>query len=501
MAAAMMLGTKIPEALRDRIHSSPFGSCRLCLVEIEGAQGGTPASCTTPAEQGMVVRTQTDRLAKLRRGVMELYISDHPLDCLTCAANGDCELQDMAGAVGLREVRYGYAGDNHFAAPRTSRIPISYDPAKCIVCNRCVRACEETQGTFALTIAGRGFDSRVAAGRRISSIRRNACPAALAYRPADRDADRKSVIEHGQPDHSIVDHAPIAASAAPSRRRCRATVSCAWFPIGWRGQRRGISCVKGGSPGATRPLRIASQADDPRRITDPWREVSWEEAIAHTAPNSSASRRRMAASPSAPSPRRVAPNEEVFLVQKLVRAVSKTTMSTLAPASAIRRPAMACRRPFGTSAGTQDFRSVDKSDVIIVIGANPTDAHPVFGSRLKRRLRAGAKLDRRRSAPDRSRRRRTFRLAHHLQLRPGTNVALLTSLAHVIVTEALVERSIRARSLRPRRIRRLGAFRRAGRKNSPEAMEKHTGRAGGRKCAAAGLYATGAMRDLITGWA
>ena len=90
-----------------------FGSCRLCLVEIEGRRG-TPASCTTLAEPGMKVRTSSPKLHKLRRGVMELYISDHPLDCLTCAANGNCELQDMAGVVGLREVRYGYEGENHF---------------------------------------------------------------------------------------------------------------------------------------------------------------------------------------------------------------------------------------------------------------------------------------------------------------------------------------------------------------------------------------------------
>ena len=116
MAASMMLGTEIPKlCATDSLE--PFGSCRLCLIEIDGRRG-TPASCTTPAEEGMVVHTQTDRLARLRRGVMELYISDHPLDCLTCSANGDCELQDMAGAVGLREVRYGYDGANHLDAPK-----------------------------------------------------------------------------------------------------------------------------------------------------------------------------------------------------------------------------------------------------------------------------------------------------------------------------------------------------------------------------------------------
>src|SRR6201989_3079628 len=162
-AAAMHAGTQIPK-LCATDSLDPFGSCRLCLVEIEGRRG-TPASCTTPVEPGMKVTTQSTKLAKLRKGVMELYISDHPLDCLTCSANGDCELQDMAGAVGLREVRYGYDGKNHLESKKDESNPyFTYDASKCIVCNRCVRACEETQGTFALTISGRGFESRVSPG-------------------------------------------------------------------------------------------------------------------------------------------------------------------------------------------------------------------------------------------------------------------------------------------------------------------------------------------------
>src|ERR1700733_7585082 len=164
MRAAMGIGTEIPKLCATDMLES-FGSCRLCLVEIEG-RNGTPASCTTPVAPGMIVHTQSERLKSLRKGVMELYISDHPLDCLTCAANGDCELQDMAGAVGLREVRYGYQGDNHLVAKKDESNPyFTYDQSKCIVCNRCVRACEEVQGTFALTIDGRGFASRVSPGQ------------------------------------------------------------------------------------------------------------------------------------------------------------------------------------------------------------------------------------------------------------------------------------------------------------------------------------------------
>lgn len=204
MRAAVDAGVTIPRLCATETLK-PFGSCRLCLVEIEGRRG-YPASCTTPAEEGMRVRTQTPKLAELRRNVMELYISDHPLDCLTCAANGQCELQTMAGVVGLREVRYGFAGANHLTAtPDASNPYFSYDPAKCIVCNRCVRACEEQQGSFAIAIAGRGFDSRVTAGQGESFMASdcvscgacvNACPTATLM--------EKTVVAQGQAERGIV---------------------------------------------------------------------------------------------------------------------------------------------------------------------------------------------------------------------------------------------------------------------------------------------------------
>ncbi len=219
MRAAMQLGIKVPKLCAyDMVDA--FGSCRLCLVEIAG-RPGTPASCTTPAADGMVVTTQTQRLAKLRRNVMELYISDHPLDCLTCAANGNCELQDMAGAVGLREVRYGYDGANHLRAEKDASNPyFTFDPAKCIVCSRCVRACEEVQGTFALTIDGRGFASKVAAGMDEDFLDSEcvSCGACVQACPTATLIE-KSVIEVGQPEHRWSPPAPIAASAAASRPR------------------------------------------------------------------------------------------------------------------------------------------------------------------------------------------------------------------------------------------------------------------------------------------
>ena len=180
--------------------SAPAG----CASSRSRAGAGTPASCTTPVETGMRVATQTTRLEKLRRSVMELYISDHPLDCLTCAANGDCELQDMAGAVGLREVRYGYAGDNHLGAEKDESNPyFTFDGSKCIVCSRCVRACEEIQGTFALTITGRGFASKVSPGA--GSFLGSECVSCGACVQACPTAtlEEKTVIKLGVPRRSV----------------------------------------------------------------------------------------------------------------------------------------------------------------------------------------------------------------------------------------------------------------------------------------------------------
>ena len=438
MRAAMVAGIAVPKlCATDSLDA--FGSCRLCLVEIEG-RAGTPASCTTPVAAGMVVATQTERLAKIRRGVMELYISDHPLDCLTCAANGDCELQDMAGAVGLREVRYGYDGANHFAAAKDLSNPyFAFDPAKCIVCSRCVRACEEVQGTFALTIAGRGFASKVATGSAdFFSSECVSCGACVQACPTATLIE-KSVIEIGQPEHSVITTCAYCGVGCNFKAEMRGEQVVRMVPYKDGKANHGHSCVKGrfAFGYATHRERILTPMIR-EKITDPWREVSWDQAIAHTAAEIKRIQARYGKDAVGGITSSRCTNEETYLVQQLVRAgFGNNNVDTCA---------RVCHSPtgyglkstFGTSAGTQDFDSVDESDVILVIGANPTDAHPVFASRMKRRLREGAKLiviDPRRIDLVRS---PHVEAMFHLPLRPGTNVAMVNALAHVIVTEGLV---------------------------------------------------------------
>jgi len=507
MRAAMDAGIRVPKlCATDSLE--PFGSCRLCMVEIEGRKG-FPASCTTPAEAGMKVKTQTPKLQDLRKGVMELYISDHPLDCLTCSANGDCELQDMAGVTGLRNVRYGVggklvdgvAGAHHCDSKKDESNPyFSYDPSKCIVCNRCVRACEETQGTFALTISGRGFEARVSPGQDQAFMDSEcvSCGACVQACPT-ATLQEKSVIQLGQPEHSIITTCAYCGVGCGFKAEMKGTQVVRMVP--WKDGKanEGHSCVKGRfawgyathQDRITKPMIRAA-------ITDPWVEVSWEVALNHAASEFRRLQAKYGKDAIGGITSSRCTNEETYLVQKLVRAAfGNNNVDTCA---------RVCHSPtgyglgqtLGTSAGTQTFKSVAHADVIMVIGANPSEAHPVFASRMKRRLRQGAKLiviDPRRIDLVKS---PHVQAAHHLQLKPGTNVAVISALAHVIVTEGLVDEAYVAERCDSKSFREWREFV-ARVENSPEALEAASGVPAAEVRAAARLYAKGGNAAIYYG--
>ncbi|RWO77239.1 MAG: formate dehydrogenase subunit alpha [Mesorhizobium sp.] len=451
MRASMEAGIAIPKLCATDMVDA-FGSCRLCLVEIDG-RNGTPSSCTTPVAPGMVVHTQTGRLKDIRRGVMELYISDHPLDCLTCAANGDCELQTQAGVVGLRDVRYGYEGDNHvfkkndgaenfkWMAKDESNPYFTYDPSKCIVCSRCVRACEEVQGTFALTIEGRGFESRVSPGMHQLFIDSEcvSCGACVQACPT-ATLSEKSVIKIGQPEHSVVTTCAYCGVGCSFKAEMRGDELVRMVPYKDGKANRGHSCVKGrfAYGYSTHKERILNPMIR-EKVTDPWREVSWEEALTHTANEFRRIQYQYGRTSIGGITSSRCTNEETYLVQKLIRQGFRNNNVDTCARVCHSPTGYGLGQTFGTSAGTQDFDSIEQTDVVMIIGANPTDAHPVFASRMKKRLRKGAKLivlDPRRTDIVRS---AHIEAQHHLPLKPGTNVAVVTALAHVIVTEGLFD--------------------------------------------------------------
>jgi formate dehydrogenase major subunit len=527
LRAAAEAGIGIPKLCATELLNA-FGSCRLCLVEIDGMKG-FPASCTTPVAPGMQVTTQSERLAKLRRGVMELYVSDHPLDCLTCSANGHCELQDMAGAVGLREVRYGYDGANHvvpalvpdrenpeaavpghasrqkrpnplFAAKDESNPYFSFDPSKCIVCSRCVRACDEQQGTLALTIQGRGFASKVSVSLGDNFLDSDcvSCGACVQACPT-ATLSEKSLIAKGQPERSVVTTCAYCGVGCSFRAEIKGEEIVRMVPDKNGRANHGHSCVKGrfAIGYATHPDRITRPMIR-ARISDPWREVSWDEAIAHAASEFRRIQAKYGRDAIGGITSSRCTNEEAYLVQKLVRAgFGNNNVDTCA---------RVCHSPtgyglkntLGESAGTQSFDSVMQADVIFVIGANPTDGHPVFASQMKRRLRQGAKLivaDPRRIDLVRT---PHVAAAHHLKLRPGTNVALVNALAHVVVSEGLVDEAFVRERCEASSFEKWRAFV-ADPRHAPEALESVTGVPAAELRAAARLYATGGNAAIYYG--
>jgi len=499
MRAAMNAGVEIPKLCATDMLDA-FGSCRLCLIEIEG-RAGTPASCTTPVAEGLVVATMSERLDRLRKGVMELYVSDHPVASLDPCQQDDVELLNVAAQVGLTENRYGFDSMRH----RNTGLDVSnpyfmYDPEKCIVCSRCVRACDDVQGTFALTITGRGFDSVMAAGSDQSFLESDcvSCGACVQACPTGSLIE-KAVVEQGKPDRSVITTCAYCGVGCSFKAEMKGDQLVRMVPYKGGAANHGHSCVKGRFAWgyANHKERILNPMIR-KSTSDPWREVSWEEAIAYTASEFKRIQAKHGVGAIGGLTSSRCTDEETFLVQKLVRAgFGNNNVDTCA---------RVCHSPtgyglgltFGTSAGTQDFDSVEQTDVMLLIGANPSDAHPVFASRMKQRLRQGAKIiviDPRKTQLVRT---PHIEAAYHLPALPGTNVAILTALAHVIVTEGLCdEEFIRTRC-------DLDAFQDwaafvAEQRNSPEALADAIGVPAADIRGAARLYATGGNGAIYYG--
>ncbi|HQR26886.1 MAG TPA: formate dehydrogenase subunit alpha [Nocardioides sp.] len=499
LRAAALAGVTVPKlCASDSLKA--FGSCRMCLVEIEGARG-VPASCTTPCTDGMVVATQTDQVRRLRRQVMELYLSDHPADCAGCA-RGNCEMQAMAVQVGAAEVRFG-PGRTHLdpTAYDATNPYFDYDPSACIVCSRCVRACGEIQGTFALTVEGRGFDSRITpGGTDFLSSECVSCGACVQACPTSALQER-SVVELGMPTRVVDTTCAYCGVGCSFRAEVQGegpdTRVVRMVPSKSGGANEGHSCVKGRFA-----YGYASHADRQLHpmvrdsLEDPWQVVSWTEAIDRVAAGFRALQAEHGVGAIGGISSSRCTNEEVYVVQKLVRAAFGNNNVDTCARVCHSPTGYGLNQAFGTSAGTQDFASVEQADVVLLIGANPTDAHPVFASRLKRRLRTGARIivaDPRRidlvHGPH-------VEAAHHLQVRPGTNVAFVNAMAHVVVTEGLADE----RFLRERCENVEGYLAFISRpEHSPEATEEITGIPAAELRAAARLYGSAGNAAIYYG--
>ncbi len=498
MRAAALAGTQVPKlCATDSLKS--FGSCRLCLVEIDGRKG-YPASCTTQVAAGMKVRTSSDKLTELRKGVIELYVSEHPLNCSGCPAESHCELEDMAALHGV--TRSPYADDGHhagYAFNELNGIPIkidssnpyfNFDPELCIVCSRCVRACDETQGTLALTVEGRGLGSRIVASQNENFLESEcvSCGACVEACPTGALSE-KSLLQVARPTKAVTTTCAYCGVGCSFKAEANETGVVRMVPDRDGAANQGHACVKGrfAYGYATHADRIRSPMIR-AKITDPWREVSWDEALKYAASEFKRIQAKYGRQSIGGITSSRCTNEETWLVQKLVRAAFGNNNVDTCARVCHSPTGYGLKQTLGESAGTQAFTSVMKADVVMIIGANPTEGHPVFASQLKRRLREGAGLiiiDPRSIALVRT---PHIEADFHLQLRPGTNVAIMNALAHVIVTEGLArEDYVRERCELPS-YEAWKAFV-ADPRHSPEATEEITGVPASTVRQAARLYA------------
>ncbi|MFN5711537.1 MAG: formate dehydrogenase subunit alpha [Bacteroidota bacterium] len=421
--------------LCDAPNLEPFGSCRVCSVDVALVAGGpvkTMASCHTPASPNTFIYTDSKRIQDLRKNIIELVLTDHPLDCLTCEVNNNCELQEVAARVGIRDVRYP-KGKNHLDREKDlSHAYMTSDFSKCINCFRCVRACDEVQGEFVLNMAGRGFDSHI-----IKSYNDNfaasdcvSCGACAQACPTSAISDifESKSIEVDKKTRTVCTYCGVGCNLEVAVSGGKIKSIQAPYDAA---ANAGHTCLKGRFAFSfyNHPDRLKTPLIKRNGVFEP---ATWEEAYDYIAKELTRIKTNFGPDYIAGISSARCTNEENYLMQKFMRAVIGTNNIDSCARVCHSPTALGMQRTFGTGAATNSIIDLKYTDFVMVIGANPTDAHPVTGAKIKQFMmkKPGIVIDPRRTELAKY-------ATYHLQLKPGTNVALLNMMLYYIINEGL----------------------------------------------------------------
>lgn len=425
--------------LCDAPQLSPYGACRVCSVEVAMQADGprrVVASCHTPIAPGMHIFTESKKIRRLRKNIVELVLTDHPLDCLTCEVSGNCELQTVAAKVGIRGVRYP-AGANHLDRAKDHSHPyMTSELSKCINCARCVRACDEIQGQFVLSMHGRGFNAKIIKGldESFADSQCVSCGACAQACPTSAISDKffSKSIEATKKTRTVCTYCGVGCNLTVATKGNE--VLSIQAPVDAE-VNHAHTCLKGRFA-----FKFYNHRDRLRKplIKQPdgtFAEATWDEAYDHIVTNL----KRIIADN---GPQAVAgissarcTNEENYLMQKFIRHVIGTNNIDCCARVCHSPTAWGMQKSFGTGAATNSFEDIEFTKCILVTGANPTEGHPVTGARLKQAVMKGTPL----IVIDPRKIEIVPYAKYHLQLRPGTNVALLNMFARSILDAGLVK--------------------------------------------------------------
>jgi len=433
------LGEKKVPTLCDDPNLAPYGACRVCSVEVALEKDGPTkvvASCHTPVGENQHIFTSNEGLQNLRKNIVELVLTDHPMDCDTCEVDQNCELQTVANDLGISDHRYNNPKQHKGIPKDTSHSYMRMNLDNCINCGRCVRACDEIQGSFVLTMSGRGFESRITTDNDMLF--------------GDSSCVSCGACAHTCPTDAISD--VFQSKSAKVDKKVRTT--CSYCGVGCNLEasikdgkvvaidtpketevNAGHTCIKG---------RYAfGFYDHPDRLRSPlvkrngkFEEASWDEAYDYIKEKIEKIKNENGPDAIAGISSARCTNEENYVFQKMIRAVVGTNNIDCCARICHSPTAWGMQQTFGTGAATNSTEDIYHADLFLVIGANPTNAHPVTGAKIKQQVMKGKKL----IVLDPITTDLAKLADYHIRLRPGTNVAVLNMMLYYIVKGNLLNK-------------------------------------------------------------
>ena len=433
------LGEKKVPTLCDDPNLAPYGACRVCSVEVALEKDGPTkvvASCHTPVGENQHIFTSNDGLQNLRKNIVELVLTDHPMNCDTCEVDKNCELQTVANDLGISDHRYNNPKQHKGTPKDTSHSYMRMNLDNCINCGRCVRACDEIQGSFVLTMSGRGFESRITTDNDMlfgdsSCVSCGACAHTCptdaisdVFQSKSVKVDKKvrttcSYCGVGCNLETSVKDGKVVAIDTPKETEVNA----------------GHTCIKG---------RYAfGFYDHPDRLRSPlikrngkFEEASWDDAYEYIKQKLEKIKNESGPDAIAGISSARCTNEENYVFQKMIRAAIGTNNIDCCARICHSPTAWGMQQTFGTGAATNSTEDIYHADLFLVIGANPTNAHPVTGAKIKQQVMKGKKL----IVLDPITTDIAKLADYHIRLRPGTNVAVLNMMLYYIVKGNLLNK-------------------------------------------------------------